>query len=79
MGWKDWAHSQCDFTADDIFATAKALVKTGLASHGYNIVTTDDCWMQKDRDVSGNLQVDPKRFPQGMKAVSDAIRGLGRW
>jgi hypothetical protein len=35
--------------------------------------------MQKDRDVSGNLQVDPKRFPQGMKAVSDAIRGLGRW
>lgn len=77
MGWNDWAHYQCDFTADDILANAKALVKTGLASHGYNTVTIDDCWMQKDRDASGNLQVDPKRFPQGMKAVGDAIHGLG--
>jgi alpha-galactosidase len=77
MGWNDWAHYQCDFTADDILANAKALVKTGLASRGYNTVTIDDCWMQKDRDASGNLQVDLKRFPQGMKAVGDAIHGLG--
>jgi alpha-galactosidase len=76
-GWNDWAHYQCDFTADDILANAQALVKSGLASHGYNTVTIDDCWMQKDRDASGNLQVDPKRFPQGMKAVADAIHGLG--
>ena len=77
MGWNDWAHYQCDFTADDILANAEALVKTGLSSHGYNTVTIDDCWMQKDRDVSGNLQVDSKRFPRGMKAVADAIHGLG--
>ena len=77
MGWNDWAHYQCDFTANDILANAQALVKTGLASHGYNTVTIDDCWMQKDRDASGNLQADPKRFPQGMKAVADAIHGLG--
>lgn len=77
MGWNDWAHYQCDFTADDILANAHALVKTGLASHGYNTVTIDDCWMQKDRDASGNLQVDPKRFPHGMKPVADMIHGLG--
>ena len=77
MGWNDWAHYQCDFTADDILSNAHALVKTGLASHGYNTVTIDDCWMQKERDASGNLQVDPKRFPQGMKAIADAVHGLG--
>lgn len=77
MGWNDWAHYQCDFTGDDILANAQALVKTGLASHGYNTVTIDDCWMQKDRDASGNLRVDPKRFPRGMKAVGDAVHGLG--
>ena len=77
MGWNDWAHYQCDFTAADILANAQVLVKTGLASHGYNTVTIDDCWMQKRRDQAGDLQVDPKRFPQGMKAVADAVHGLG--
>lgn len=77
MGWNDWAHYECDFTADDILANAQALVKTGLSSHGYNTVTIDDCWMQKDRDTAGNLRVDPKRFPNGMKAVADAVHGLG--
>lgn len=77
MGWNDWAHYQCGFTADDILANAQALVKSGLSSHGYNTVTIDDCWMQKARDSAGNLQVDPKRFPRGMKAVADAVHGLG--
>ena len=57
--------------AQTILANAKALVKTGLAAHGYNTVTIDDCWMQKDRDAQGNLQADPQRFPQGMKPIAD--------
>ena len=40
-------------------------------------MTIDDCWMQKDRDPSGNLQVDPQRFPQGMKPVAQAIHAMG--
>jgi len=77
MGWNDWAHYQCGFTADTILDNARALVSTGLASAGYDTVTIDDCWMQKDRDANGDLQVDPKRFPNGMKPVSDAIHKLG--
>jgi alpha-galactosidase len=77
MGWNDWAHYQCDFTAQTILDNAHALIKTGLASRGYNTVTIDDCWMQKDRDSKGNLQPDPKRFPQGMKPVAQAIHALG--
>ncbi|MFZ0662234.1 MAG: ricin-type beta-trefoil lectin domain protein [Acidobacteriaceae bacterium] len=77
MGWNDWAHYQCGFTAQTILDNARALVKTGLAARGYNTVTIDDCWMQKDRDAHGNLQADPQRFPQGMKSVADAVHALG--
>ena len=77
MGWNDWAHYQCGFTAQTILSNARQLVKSGLAAHGYNTVTIDDCWMQKDRDGDGNLQVDPARFPHGMKPIADAVHALG--
>lgn len=77
MGWNDWAHYQCNFTAQTILENAQALVHTGLAARGYDTVTIDDCWMQKDRDAKGDLQADPARFPHGMKAVVDEVHALG--
>ena len=77
MGWNDWAHYQCDYTAADIVANARALVRTGLAARGYDTVTIDDCWMLQARDSQGNLQPDPGRFPQGMKPVAAAVHALG--
>ena len=77
MGWNDWAHYQCNYTEQTILANAQALVKTGLAARGYNTVTIDDCWMQKDRDAHGDLQADPQRFPQGIRQVSRSIHDLG--
>ena len=77
MGWNDWAHYQCGYTAQTILSNARALVSTGLAARGYNIVTVDDCWMQKTRDNQGDLQPDPQRFPQGVKPVIEAVHALG--
>jgi len=77
MGWNDWAHYQCGYTAKTILDNAHALVSTGLAALGYDTVTIDDCWMQKDRAANGNLQVDRQRFPNGMKPVADAVHKLG--
>ncbi|HEY7890113.1 MAG TPA: ricin-type beta-trefoil lectin domain protein [Steroidobacteraceae bacterium] len=77
MGWNDWAHYQCGFTAQTILANARALVRTGLAARGYDTVTIDDCWMLKSRDRHGDLQVDPRRFPDGMRPVAAAIHALG--
>jgi len=77
MGWNDWAHYQCGFTASTILYNAHALVDRGLAAAGYNTVTIDDCWMQKDRDASGNLQADPQRFPQGIESVVQSVHSLG--
>ncbi len=50
MGWNDWAHYQCGFTAQTVLDNANALVRTGLAAAGYKTVIIDDCWMQKGRD-----------------------------
>lgn len=77
MGWNDWAHYQCDYTAQTIVDNARALVQSGLAARGYNTVTIDDCWMQKDRNAQGNLQADPTRFPNGIKPVIEAVHKLG--
>ena len=77
MGWNDWAHYQCDYTAKTILENAHALVRTGLAARGYDQVTTDDCWMRKQRSSSGNLQPNPKKFPSGMRAVGAQIHSLG--
>jgi len=77
MGWNDWAHYQCGFTGQTILDNAQALAKSGLAARGYNTVTIDDCWMLKDRDAKGDLQVDPARFPSGMKPIADAVHALG--
>ncbi len=77
MGWNDWAHYQCGYNAQTILANARGLVKTGLAARGYNTVTIDDCWMQKDRDARGNLQADPQRFPQGIEPIAKAIHAMG--
>ena len=77
MGWNDWAHYQCGFTAQTILSNARALVKSGLAARGYNTGTIDDCWMQKERDAHGDLQVDPVRFPHGMKPIAQAVHALG--
>jgi alpha-galactosidase len=77
MGWNDWAHYQCGYTAQTILENARQLVSTGLASRGYKIVTVDDCWMLKTRDSDGNLQPDPERFPRGMKPVIQAVHALG--
>lgn len=77
MGWNDWAHYQCGYTAKTILDNARALVSTGLAARGYNLVAIDDCWMGKNRDANGNLQADPQRFPNGMKPVADAVHKLG--
>lgn len=77
MGWNDWAHYECNYTAQTILDNAHALVSSGLAARGYDTVTIDDCWMGKSRNTAGNLQLDPQRFPNGMKVVADAIHALG--
>lgn len=77
MGWNDWAHYKCGISAGTILDNARALVRSGLASAGYDTVTIDDCWMENHRDAAGNLLPDPERFPQGMKSMAQSVHAMG--
>lgn len=52
---------------------ADLLVSEGYADLGYNYVIVDDCWLAKNRSADGKLAADKKRFPSGIKALSDYV------
>ena len=52
------------------------MIATGMKDAGYEYLVIDDCW-QVGRDEEGNIQVDPKRFPNGMKALADYVHAKG--
>src|ERR1700756_6038049 len=70
MGWNSWNKFGCNVSEDMIKGMADAVVKSGMKDAGYEYVNIDDCW-QVSRDETGNIVVDPKRFPHGMKALAD--------
>ncbi len=77
MGFNNWAHYECKLDERLFVDTADALVTTGLAKLGYRYVNIDDCWMEMQRDASGNLVANPKLFPHGMKWLGDYIHSKG--
>jgi len=74
MGWNSW---NCWAGAIDdakVRAAADAMVKSGLAAHGYQYINIDDCW-EKGRDPSGEI-VPNEKFPD-MKGLADYVHSKG--
>lgn len=76
MGWNNWNAFHCDVSEELLLNTAQAMVDYGLRDLGYNYVVLDDCW-SAGRNDSGYLVHNPKKFPNGMKAVADRVHDLG--
>ena len=76
MGWNSWNKFGCNVSEDMIRQMADAMVKSGMKDAGYQYVVIDDCW-QVERDASGNIVADSKRFPSGIKALVDYVHSLG--
>ena len=70
--WNCWAHAVDDAK---IRATAEAMVKKGLAQHGWTYVNIDDCW-QAPRGGKFHAILPNEKFPD-MKALADHVHGLG--
>lgn len=49
------------------------VVAEGYAAVGYEYINVDDCWLEKERDLNGQLVPDRERFPYGMKSLSDYV------
>ena len=78
MGWNSWNKFQTNITEKLIMETADAMVASGMKEAGYTYLVLDDGWMAMERDAkTGDLIADPKKFPNGMKAVSDYVHAKG--
>ncbi len=56
---------------------ADLMASEGYREAGYDIISLDDCWMDRERSVDGRLQADPVRFPSGIKALADYVHSRG--
>jgi alpha-galactosidase len=79
MGFNNWnsTHCRAEFNEAMIRGVADKFIELGLKDAGYTYVNIDDCWAEGERDASGNLVVNAKRFPHGLKALADYIHSKG--
>ncbi|ATL25906.1 NPCBM/NEW2 domain-containing protein [Streptomyces formicae] len=79
MGFNNWnsTHCRAEFDEAMVKGIADIFVEKGLKDAGYQYVNLDDCWALPARDANGKLVPDPKRFPNGIKAVADYVHAKG--
>ncbi|CAF3756226.1 unnamed protein product [Adineta steineri] len=87
MGWLTWQRFRCVTDCDAfpdtciseklIRTQAQLLVQGGYLAAGYEYIIIDDCWLNMTRSADGLLQPDNKRFPSGIRALSDYVHSLG--
>ena len=77
LGWNSWNTFAENIDEKRIRETADAMIESGLKDAGYEYVIIDDCWSEHTRGKDGKLRPDKKKFPSGMKALTDYIHSLG--
>lgn len=66
--------SSNDFSENLFRTMADLVVSEGYAAAGYEYINVDDCWLEKNRGPRGELVADRRRFPGGMKGLSNYVR-----
>jgi alpha-galactosidase len=78
MGWNSWNTFQTNINEQLVKDMADVLVSSGMKDAGYRYIVLDDGWMAMEREPkAGDLIPDPKKFPNGIKAVADYIHSKG--
>ena len=76
MGWSSWNHFRIHIDEAMIREQADAMINSGMHKAGYRYINIDDGYFG-GRDSSGKLFSHEFKFPSGMKALADYIRGKG--
>jgi len=75
MGWNSWNCWAGSVDREKVERSAKAMVSSGLAGHGWTYVNIDDTWQGarngKDHALQGNAKF------SDMKALCDTVHSLG--
>ena len=76
MGWSSWNTYRNNISGHLIKEQAREMCEKGLREAGYIYVNIDDGAFD-GRDDDGNLNINLKRFPEGMKPLVDYIHSMG--
>lgn len=78
MGWNSWNYfGKAAINETLIRETIDAMAASGLRDAGYQYVVVDGGWRDTVLGPNGELLVDKKKFPSGMKALSDYAHSKG--
>ncbi len=78
MGWNSWNVFASEIDEKLLMEIADAMVSTGMRDLGYQYINIDDFWHADFRDsLTGKPMVDAKKFPNGMKYLSDYVHSKG--
>lgn len=75
IGWNGWNSWEAKIDQEKVLASANAMVKTGLADHGWTYINVDDAWMGVRAGPDTALQPNNK-FPD-IKGMIDQIHAMG--
>jgi alpha-galactosidase len=78
MGWNSWNYfGKKDISEKIVREVIDAMAATGLQKAGYEYVVVDGGWRDTVLGPNGELLVDRKKFPNGMKALADYAHSKG--
>ena len=78
MGWSSWNNYGPDINETVIRNTIDAMDRLGLKDAGYTYVNIDDGWQRyKGSREEHPLEVDPVKFPNGLKTLADYAHSKG--
>ena len=77
MGWNSWNTFYDTYDETLIMNMADILAGQGYLDCGYQYLILDDCWLEKERDPSGNLVPSADKFPHGIEPVIRYVHDKG--
>jgi len=87
MGWMSWEIFRCQTNCSKYPGhcinhalyeqMTDRLTADGYLAAGYDQVSIDDCWADRQRDAAGRLVPDAERFPAGMLALGRYMHAKG--
>lgn len=78
LGWVSWNQFGEDINEKLIVETIDSMVANGMRDAGYVYVNLDDGWQRHKAPRSSRpLEVDPAKFPRGMKFLADYAHAKG--